>query len=69
MWVKQNACNMKWIFQSKNVFELESYIAFDMNFFFENLMYNTSLCVVEIKKGSLNLFSNFKTARSSFFEN
>lgn len=57
MWVKQNACNMKWIFQSKNVFELESYIAFDMNFFFENLMYNTSLCVVEIKKkGSLNLF-------------
>lgn len=56
MWVKQNACNMKWIFQSKNVFELESYIAFDMNFFFLNLMYNTSLCVVEIKKGSLNLF-------------
>lgn len=56
MWVKQNACNMKWIFQSKNVFELESYIAFDMNFFFLNLMYNTSLCVVKIKKGSLNLF-------------
>lgn len=32
-WVKQNACNIKWIFQSKNVFELESYIAFDMKFF------------------------------------
>lgn len=32
-WVKQNACNIKWIFQSNNVFELESYIAFDMKFF------------------------------------